>query len=170
MTFLALIPRSVWIGFAVAIAVAVGIGYVDHKGYSRGKAEVRTKWDEERAQTALTIAALKERQQEVVTHTVIEYRDRVKVVKEKGDEIIKEVQVLVPLDSPLLAGGVRVAHDAAASGRLPDDPEGTARTAAPVTTAALSTAVATNYAACRSEYEKLIALQTLVSSLEGVKP
>jgi hypothetical protein len=170
MSFLALVPRSVWIGLGAALLVAVGIGYVDHKGYSRGKAEVQAEWDTERAHTALVIASLKEKQQQVVTRTVIEYRDRVKVVKEKGDEVIKEIQVLVPLDSPLLAGGVRVAHDAAARGRLPDDPEGTARAASPVETLTVLSTVAENYGTCRAEYEKLVALQTLVSSLEGVKP
>lgn len=162
---LKLIPWQVYAVIAAGIAI-YGYGLNEHHlGYKEAKAEDAKVAEAVKAKYDIEVAAIKAKQQEVITHEVIVYRDRVKIVKEKGDEIIKEVQVLVPLNSPLLAGGVRVAHDAAALGNLPDDPEGAARTAAPIETAALLTTVAENYQSCSAEREKLIALQTIVSKL-----
>ncbi len=112
------------------------------------------------------VTSIKAKQQEVITKVVTVYRDRIQIVKEKGDEIIKELPVLIPLGSPLLSGGVRVIHDAAALGNLPDDPEGAASAASPVETATLLSTVTENYRTCSVNAEQLIALQTIVKSLE----
>lgn len=115
------------------------------------------------------IAKLEAKQAEVVIKTITVYRDRVKVVKEKGDEIIKHVEVLVTGECNL-TGGMRVLHDSAARGHLPDDPAGAASSAAPVDAPTLATTFAKNYAACRAEFVKLESLQKLVTSLQGVTP
>jgi hypothetical protein len=93
---------------------------------------------------------------------VIRYRDRIKTVEVQGAEVIKEIPVLVPMDSPLLAGGFRVFHDAAASGHMPDDPAGAARAAAPVEAPTLASVVGENYAQCRAQAEQLLALQAIL--------
>lgn len=115
------------------------------------------------------VKALQEKQQAVVTKEIVVYRDRIKIVKEKNDEIQQEIESHV-LDSPLLAGWVRFDHDAAARGDLSGDPGGTSDSAKPVEAVALLSTVAENYGACRAEYQKLVSLQNLVTSLQGVKP
>ncbi|MCX8565492.1 MAG: hypothetical protein ON057_000219 [Glomeribacter sp. 1016415] len=55
------------------------------------KAELKTY----QARIATATAQLAEAQAEVVIQTEIQYRDRIKIVKEKGDTIIKEVPVYV---------------------------------------------------------------------------
>lgn len=179
LTYLGLWPlvigflRNVpWPVYAMTALVLVHLALV-HLRVTQAIDETNATWTAklaaEKAAYEKQVTELKAKQQQVVTRTVIEYRDRIKIVKEKGDEIVREVQVLVPADSPLLAGGVRVAHDAAASGHLPDDPAGAAAAAESVEAAALLTTVAENYQSCRADAERLIALQGLVSSLEGVK-
>jgi hypothetical protein len=143
--------------------------YEHHQGAKDTAAKYDKQIAAERAAYAEQVAAIKAEQQTVITQTVIEYRDRVKVIKEKGDEIVKEVPVYVPLDSPLLASGVRVFHDAATTGDVPDDPIGAIAAADPVTAASLMETVATNYTACRADQERLASLQHLVSAL-GAKP
>ncbi|KAG0320103.1 hypothetical protein BGZ97_000745 [Linnemannia gamsii] len=49
----------------------------------------------EKTQLALAHAQLIEAQTKVVIQTEIQYRDRIKIVKEKGDTIIKEVPIYV---------------------------------------------------------------------------
>ena len=168
-TFLKAIPWQIYAG-AILIAGFYGYGVKQHHaGYAEATAKYEAQIAAERAKYDAEITSLRAKQQAVITKTVIQYRDRVQVVKEKGDEIIKEIPVLVPLDSPLLAGGVRVAHDAAASGVMPDDPQGAAAAASPVETAALVATVAENFTACRESSERLIALQQIVSSLAETK-
>lgn len=164
--FAKLIP---WQLYALAVLVFAFYGYglyEHHQGVTETEAKYEAQIAKEKVSYAKQVAAIQAKQQEVITKTVIEYRDRIKVVKEKGDAIVKEIPVLVPLDSPLLSGGVRVAHDSAARGDLPDDPLGAAAAANPVTTTTLMATVAENYASCRADQERLRSLQTLVSSLE----
>lgn len=139
--------------------------YEHHQGAKETTAKYEKQLAAEREAYAKEVAELRAKQQTVITQTVIEYRDRVKVIKEKGDEIVKEVPIYVPLDSPLLASGVRVFHDSAATGDVPDDPGRALAAADPVTTASLMETVATNYTACRTDQERLASLQHLVSVL-----
>jgi hypothetical protein len=166
MAFLALVPRSVWLGLGAA-ALLVGAAWgLDHHGYQRGAAEVHVAWalEHEAMQKALDVE--KTRQAQVVEKVVVEYRDRVKVEKEKADAITQYVPIMVDRDCTL-SGGFRVLHDAAAAGALPEDPAGAARAAAPVEAPAVAATVAENYAACRADQARLTALQQLV---KGIAP
>lgn len=162
---LKLVPGWVWLAIGVAIACMGAIYAIDHNGYTRGAAAVQVKWDTERAAMQTQIAKEKERQAQVVVRTVIEYQDRIKVVKEKGDEIVRQIPVLVPSGGCLLGGGFRVLHDAAASGELPADPGSAAAAADPVEASAAIETVAENYAACRADQARLTALQQLVKEI-----
>lgn len=164
---LKLVPGWVWVALAAAGLLTGSIVYVDHHGYVRGKAEIQGKWDVEHAEMLAAIEKEKARQAEVVTKTVIEYRDRVQVVKEKGDVIEKEVQVLVPVGSCDLPGGFRVLHDAAAGAiPVPDDPAGAAAAADAVEASAAAATIAENYTSCRADAERLRALQELLKGLK----
>jgi hypothetical protein len=163
--FLKAIPWPIY----AAVVIVASVWFYGERQHKAGYAEATAKYEAqiaaERAKYEDELTTLRAKQQEVITKTVIQYRDRVKVVKEKGDAIIQQVTTLVPLGSPLLAGGVRVAHDAAASGVMPGDPAGVAAAAAPVETSALVATVAENYEGCLATREQLIALQQIVSDL-----
>lgn len=167
--FMKLIPWQIYALVGLVFAF-YGYGLYEHH---QGAKDTAAKYDKqiaaERAAYEKEVAELRAKQQTAITQTVIEYRDRVKVIKEKGDEIVKKEFVYVPLDSPLLASGVRVFHDSAASGVMPDDPIRAIAASDPVETSALMETVAENYTACRTDQERLASLQKLVSYL-GEKP
>lgn len=108
------------------------------------------------------------RQEKVTERVVVEYRDVVRVVKEKGEEVIREVEKLVPADGCVLDGGFRVLHDAAADGRLPSAAGGAHGPAAPVDQVAAAETVAVNYLACHQNAEQLKALQGWVQKQQNI--
>lgn len=108
------------------------------------------------------------RQDKVTERVVVEYRDVVKVVKEKGEEVIREVEKLVPADGCVLDGGFRVLHDAAADGALPGASGRAHGSAAPVEQIAAAETVAGNYLVCHQNAEQLKALQGWIEKQQTV--
>lgn len=168
----ALLPDRVKIviGALAGFALLIVLHFWDvREKVSAAESRCDARWEKKLADAKVVydkaLADLKTKQQEVVTRTVIQYRDRTKVVKEEGDAV---VQIIPALVTGSLPGGVRVAHDAAASGHVPDNPGGTAAAADPVEAAALLTTVAENYQSCRADAERLIALQALVTNLGAI--
>ncbi|MBU9490289.1 hypothetical protein [Burkholderia multivorans] len=104
---------------------------------------------------------------------VTQYVDRVRVVREKGHTIIKEVPVYVDREAdracvvPL--GFVRV-HDAAAANVPVGHPGSTDAAAAGVALSAVAATVADNYTTCHENAEQLIALQARVRDIEKEAP
>lgn len=158
LTFL-LGPIGRWlIGVALVMAALAGMYF---KVKQIGWNERDTIAKEERLEADRRIAELKRKQQEVSERVVVKYRDRVQIVREQGEEVIREVEKFVPIDSCHLPGGWRLLHDAAALG-LSIPPEGTDATPVPAQDAART--VGENYSICRQDQERLRALQEWVSS------
>ena len=110
-------------------------------------------------------------QAQVTERIVTQYVDRVRIVREQADAIIREVPVYVPQSCDpdgRLPAGWRVLHDAAASGQ-PADPARTAD-AQPVAPDAAAETVARNYLTCRETAEQLTALQQWVREQAAVQP
>lgn len=100
---------------------------------------------------------------EVNTRVVTKYVDRVKVVREKGDTIIKRIPVYVTQKSDarcvVPAGFVRV-HDSAAQGdELPVAAGSAAETPSGIALSTVADTVAGNYQLCHGIAERLTALQ-----------
>ena len=143
--------------------------YLEHRdsvAEARGAAKVQARWDAEKDQIAKAVKKEEVRQVQVVEKVVVQYRDRIKVVKEKGLEIVRQVPVYVPVDSCPLPSGWRVLHDSAVSGSLPDDSAGALAAALPVEASTAAETVAENYAGCRADQARLVALQQLVVQLQ----
>ena len=97
------------------------------------------------------------------TVTVTQYVDRERVIRLKGDTIIKEVPRYVPAQADAACvvprGFVRL-HDAAAAGTVPDPDTGDADAAAPgVALSAVASTVAGNYTDSHANSEQLSTLQ-----------
>ena len=134
-------------------------------GWIKGAGHVQAQWDASVQQQTLQAAEARERQAQATVKVVTEYVDRVRLMREKGDTIIKEVPVYVPAQADAACtvnrGFVRL-HDAAAAGELPTptgDPDATASGLALSTVAGTVTA---NYQACHETAEQLRALQEWV--------
>ena len=146
-----------------ALAVAL-IGF----GWVKGASRVQAQWDAAVQQQTLQTAATRQRQAQTTVKVVTEYVDRIHVVREKGDTIIKEVPVYVPAQADAACtinrGFVRL-HDAAAAGELPK-PAGDANApAAGLALSAVAGTVAGNYQSCHENAEQLRALQAWVREM-----
>lgn len=146
-----------------ALSVAlVGFGWI------KGASHVQAKWDAAIQQQALHTAAIRERQAQATVKVVTQYVDRVRVVREKGETIIKEIPVYVPVQADAACsinrGFVRL-HDAAAAGELPEPARDADAASAGIALSAVAGTVAANYQTCHENAEQLRALQVWVSEI-----
>lgn len=133
--------------------------------YFKGRQDGRAALLADQVSAAAQVAKAQDR---VTERVVVEYRDVVKVVKEKGEEVIREVEKLVPANGCRLDGGFRVLHDAAADGALPVASAGAHGPAAPVEQIAAAETVAGNYLACHENAVQLKALQGWIEEQQNV--
>jgi hypothetical protein len=150
LAFLKGIPWKVWLLLIAAAVVGFCFWAYGESRYRAGQAERQGLWDAATTAQAEADRKAQGQQQEITTRTVTEHVDRVRTIHEKGETIVQRVPVYVPLDSPLLPGGWRVLHDAAAASELPPPP-GSAE-AAPVEPRAAAETVAGNYARCHEDH------------------
>jgi len=143
-------------------AALIGFGWV------KGASHVQARWDAAIAQQILQAAAVRARQAQATVKIVTEYVDRVRIVREKGDTIIKEVPVYVPVQADAACtinrGFVRL-HDAAAAGELPTAPADADAPTAGLALSAVAATVAANYQTCHENAERLRALQGWVRQM-----
>ena len=103
---------------------------------------------------------------------VTKYVDRVRLMREKGDTIIKEVPVYVPAQADAACtvnrGFVRL-HDAAAAGELPTSTGDSDAAASSLALSTVATTVAANYQTCHENAEQLRALQGWVRATASIK-
>ena len=165
---MSLIPWPYRLLALVLLAVAL-IGF----GWVKGAEHVQAKWDAAIQQQTLQTAAIRQRQAEATVKVVTEYVDRVRVVRQKGDTIIKEVPVYVPVQADAACtinrGFVRL-HDAAATGELPEPARDTDAPAAGIALSAVAGTVAANYQTCHENAEQLRTLQAWVSKVAASDP
>ncbi len=146
---------------ALVLLVAALIG----TGWIKGAEHVQAKWDAAVQQQTLHAATVRHKQAEATVKVVTQYVDRVRVVREKGDTIIKEVPVYVPVQADAACsinrGFVRL-HDAAAAGELPEPARDADAASAGIALSAVAGTVAANYQTCHENAEQLRALQAWV--------
>lgn len=148
-----------WQVYACA-GVVVVLGISGWKLYDLGQDHKQSEWDESIARGKVIVEQLKSKQGTVTTKIVTQTVERIKIVKEKGDTIVKRVEVLIPASTPDLPGGFRVLHDAAAANTVPDSTEGTNAEPVPVRTA--SSTIARNYETCHLAITELQGLRQWV--------
>jgi hypothetical protein len=146
----------------IAAAISLGLGWV------AGSRHVQARCDSAAAEQRLAVAEAQTRQAEATVQVVTQYVDRVQVVREKGDTILKEVPVYVPIQADAactIHRGFVSLHDAAAAGELPPatgDPDAPAEG---LTLSAVAGTIASNYQSCHENAEQLKALQDWIRQL-----
>ena len=153
-----------WLAVTALAVALTGFGWI------KGAGHVQAQWDAAAQQQTLQAAAARERQAQATVKVVTQYVDRVRVVREKGDTIIKEVPVYVPVQADAACtinrGFVRL-HDAAAAGELPEPARDADATAADIALSAVAGTVAANYQTCHENAEQLRALQHWISEMRA---
>jgi hypothetical protein len=95
-------------------------------------------------------------QAEATVQVVTQYVDRIQVVREKGDTLIQEVPVYVPVQADAACTvhrGFVSLHDAAAAGELPTAPIDADAPAEGLSLSAVAATVVTNYQTCHENAE-----------------
>lgn len=135
-------------------------------GWFKGSQSVHAKWDAAIAEQAIQTANVVIKQGEATIKVVTQYVDRIKVVRERGETITKEIPVYVPVDSCPLPAGFRVLHDAAAIGTIPDPAR--IADAEPAPAQDVAATVTSNYGTCHEIREQLIGLQHWVGEQKRI--
>ncbi|MBS0576210.1 MAG: hypothetical protein JSS45_07285 [Proteobacteria bacterium] len=155
-----------WLVIVLLAAALIGFGWI------KGAGHVQAQWDIVVQEQTLQAAAIRERQAQATVKVVTEYVDRVRIVREKGDTIIKEVPVYVPVQADAACtinrGFVRL-HDAAAAGELPEPARDADAAAAGLALSTVAGTVAANYQTCHENAEQLKALQVWVGEMGMAK-
>lgn len=151
-----------WLALVLLAAALIGFGWI------KGAGHVQSQWNTAAQHQNLQATAIRERQAQATVKVVTQYVDRVRVVREKGDTMIKEVPVYVPVQADAACtinrGFVRL-HDAAAAGELPEPARDADAAAAGLALSAVAGTVAANYQTCHENAEQLRALQVWVSEM-----
>ena len=140
-----------------ALCIAL-IGFGWHKGASH----VQAQWDAATATQQQALAQAQFRQAEATVQVVTQYVDRIQVVREKGDTLIQEIPVYVPVQADAACTvhrGFVSLHDAAAAGELPKPARDPDAPAEGLALSAVAATVVTNYQTCHENAEQLKALQ-----------
>jgi len=151
-----------WLAIAALAVALIGFGWI------KGAGHVQARWDAAVQQQSLQTTAIRERQAQATVKVVTEYLDRVRIVREKGETIIMEVPVYVPVQADAACtinrGFVRL-HDAAAAGELPEPARDADAAAAGLALSAVATTVTANYQTCHENAEQLRALQVWIGEM-----
>lgn len=149
--FLKSIPWQVW----AVVGILVLFWWWGGNRYEQGRLDLL-------AEQAKEAAKIEDAQEAVTERVVIEYRDRVQVIREKGDTIIKEVPVYVTVkdDSACTInnGFVRLWNDAN-KGEVSESPAGTDGAPSGVSLSDVATQKAIEAKLCRETEQQLISLQ-----------
>ena len=140
---------------------AFGIALVGF-GWLKGANHVQAQWDTATAAQQQAQAQAQISQAETTVQVVTQYVDRIQVVREKGDTLIQEVPVYVPVQADAACTvhrGFVSLHDAAAAGELPEPARDADAPAEGLALSAVAATVVTNYQACHENAEQLRALQ-----------
>lgn len=131
-------------------------------GWLKGASHVQAQWDAATAAQQQAQAQVQTRQAEATVHVVTQYVDRIQVVREKGDTLIQEVPVYVPVQADAACTvhrGFVSLHDAAAAGELPQPARDADASAEGLALSAVAATVVSNYQTCIENAEQLKALQ-----------
>lgn len=144
------IPREIW--------YLLGIGLLGWFIFWQGQQNIQRKWDASREAGKAIVSRLKQQSTIIVRSVETVHVEKTKVIKEKGDTIVKQVKVYIPVDSPDLPPGFRILHDAAVA----NSPAGTApESAQPVPLRTAAETIFGNYATCHVAIQELVSLRSL---------
>lgn len=131
-------------------------------GRLKGASHVQAQWDAATAKQQQAQAQVQTRQAETTVQVVTQYVDRIQVVREKGDTLIQEIPVYVPIQADAACTvhrGFVSLHNAAAAGDLPEPTRDPDAPAEGLALSAVAATVVSNYQTCHENAEQLKALQ-----------
>lgn len=159
-----LIPYSSLLRIVGIVLLVVGV-------YFRGGYGVEMEWRAKVEEMKLEIAKKEKESAEVSEKVVTKYVERVTVVKEKGDEIIKEIPKLISQSDDAkcaVPNGFVSVHDAAAKNEVPDTTRSINEGSSGVKISEVAETVTENYTTCHQNSQQLKSLQEWIREQQKV--
>lgn len=139
--------------------------------YMEGGISNQERWEAKVAEAKLEMAKKEAASAEASVKVVTKYIDRVTVVKENGDAIIREVPKFISAKSDsmcVVPNGFVLLHDSASRNEVPDASGSTNEGASEVKLSGVATTVAENYTTYYQVSEQLKALQEWVRVQQSI--
>jgi hypothetical protein len=147
-----------------AILLAFGL-------YMEGGVSNQEKWEARVAEVKLEMAKKDAASAEATTKVVTKYVTVDRIVKEKGDAILKEVPKFISKDADaqcVVPNGFVVLHDSASRNEVPDSTRGVDEGASKVKLSGIAETVTTNYTTYYQVSEQLKALQEWIKEQQSI--
>lgn len=160
--FVRIIPIAARLGCIVAVLIAT---------YMQGGINVQRDWEAKVAAMQVEMAKREAEAANATVKTVTEYVDKVTVIKEKGDEIIKEVPVYITKESDskcVIPNSFVMLHDSASKGEVPDSTRPVDETASSTKLSTVGETVFANYTTYYQVAQQLRSLQDWVKTQESI--
>jgi hypothetical protein len=139
--------------------------------YMEGGIATQEKWEARVAEVKLEMAKKEIASAETTTKVVTKYINKVQIVKEKGNEIIKQVPVYITKDADakcdVLTGFVML-HDSASRNEVPDPTRKVDGTTSEVKISGVAETVIDNYTTYHQVAEQLKSLQEWIKLQQSI--
>ena len=139
--------------------------------YMEGGIATQEKWEAKVAEVKLEMAKKETASAEVTTKVVTKYINKVQIVKEKGNEIIKQVPVYITKDADTkcdVPTGFVMLHDSASRNEVPDPTRKVDGTTSNVKISGVAETVVENYTTYHQVAEQLRSLQEWIKEQQKV--
>jgi len=139
--------------------------------YMEGGISNQEKWEAKVAEAKLEMAKKETASAEVTTKVITKYVTKIEVVKEKGNEIIKQVPVYITKDADAkcdVPNGFVVLHDSASRNEVPDPTRKVDAGTSEVKISGVATTVTENYTTYHQVAEQLKSLQEWIKLQQSI--
>jgi hypothetical protein len=139
--------------------------------YMEGGISNQEKWEAKVAEVKLEMAKKETASAEVTTKVITKYVTKIEVVKEKGNEIIKQVPVYITKDADAkcdVPTGFVVLHDSASRNEVPDPTRSIDATTSTVKISGVAETVTDNYTTYHQVAEQLKSLQEWIKLQQSI--
>jgi hypothetical protein len=139
--------------------------------YMEGGISNQEKWEAKVAEAKLEMAKKETASAEVTTKVITKYVTKIEVVKEKGNEIIKQVPVYITKDADAkcdVPTGFVVLHDSASRNEVPDPTRKVDAGTSEVKISGVATTVVENYTTYHQVAEQLKSLQEWIKLQQSI--
>lgn len=139
--------------------------------YMEGGISNQEKWEAKVAEAKLEMAKKETASAEATTKVVTKYINKVQIVKEKGDEIIKQVPVYITKDDDAkcdVPTDFVVLHDSASRNEVPDPTRKVDGSTSPIKISGVAETVVENYTTYHQVAEQLRSLQEWIKEQQKV--
>ena len=139
--------------------------------YMEGGISNQEKWEAKVAEVKLEMAKKETASAEVTTKVITKYVTKIEVVKEKGNEIIKQVPVYITKDADAkcdVPNGFVVLHDSASRNEVPDPTRKVDAGTSEVKISGVATTVTENYTTYHQVAEQLKSLQEWIKLQQSI--